>query len=120
MWVGGKNVRQEIVLNNKSYRGTLEQEPATFSFDERALNFELGFKGDPYKLGHYTLKVEGMPIEYLQEAPKRERPSFDVARSQVKANMSGQKPWMKFPFIVKGKFMYLVISHNKLTKFTKV
>ena len=27
---------------------------------------------------------------------------------------------MKFPFIVKGKFMHLVIFHNKLTKFTKV
>ena len=27
---------------------------------------------------------------------------------------------MKFPFIIKGKFMYLVVTHNKLTKFTKV
>ena len=34
--------------------------------------------------------------------------------------MTGKKPWMKFPFIVRGKFMHLVVSHNKLTKFTKV
>ena len=34
--------------------------------------------------------------------------------------MSGKKPWMKFPFIIQGKFMYLIVSHNKLTKFTKV
>ena len=53
-------------------------------------------------------------------APKRERPTFDIARSEVKANMAGANPWMKFPFIVHGKFMYLLVSHNKMTKFTKV
>ena len=120
MWVDGSKVRQEIVIDNKNYRGTLKEEPVTFSFLERDLNFELSFKGDPYKKGHYTFKVKNLPIEYLPEAPKPERPSFDIARSQIKINMSGQKPSMKFPFIVRGKFMYLVISHNKLTKFTKV
>ena len=121
MWVAGAKERQEkTVLDNKSYKGSLKEEPATFSFLERDLNFELGFKGDPYKQGRYTLKVEDLPIEYLREAPRRERPSFDIARSQIKANMTGNKPCMKFPFIVKGKFMYLVVYHNKQTKFTKV
>ena len=120
MWVAGKEVRQEIVFENKSYKGTLQEEPATFSRYSRDLNFELGFKGDPYKLGHYTFKVENLPIEYLKEAPKPERPSFDIARSEIKVNMSGMKPGMKFPFIVRGKFMNLVIYHNRLTKFTKV
>ena len=34
--------------------------------------------------------------------------------------MAGANPWMKFPFIVKGKFMCLLVTHNKMTKFTKV
>ena len=34
--------------------------------------------------------------------------------------MTGANPQMKYPFIIKGKFMYLLISHNKHTKFTKV
>ena len=53
-------------------------------------------------------------------APKRERPTFEIARSEVKANMKGNHPWMKFPFIIHGKFMYLLVTHNKMTKFTKV
>ena len=34
--------------------------------------------------------------------------------------MTGNTPQMKFSFIIKGKSMYLLVSHNKLTKFTKV
>ena len=56
----------------------------------------------------------------MPEAPKRERPSFDIGRSEIKVNMTGTNPQMKFPLIIKGKFMYLVVSHNKRTKFTKV
>ena len=71
MWIAGQKVRQEIiVLENKSYKGTLQEEPAAFNFNAKDINFELGFKGDPYKLGHYTFKVEDLPIEYLEEAPK--------------------------------------------------
>ena len=58
------------MLENKSYKGTLQEEPAAFNFNAKDINFELGFKGDPYKLGHYTFKVEDLPIEYLEEAPK--------------------------------------------------
>ena len=39
MWVAGKEVRQEIVLENKSYKGTLQELPETFWFDQRNLNF---------------------------------------------------------------------------------
>ena len=66
------------------------------------------------------MKVEGLPIEYLDQVPKRERPTYKLARSEIKADMTGRKLWMKYPFIVHGKFMYLVVSHDKLTKFTKV
>ena len=76
--------------------------------------------GNCFNLGHYTFKVEGIPIEYLPEAPKRERPNFEIARSEIKINMTGKNPTMKFPFVVHGKFMYLIVTHNKLTKFTKV
>ena len=34
--------------------------------------------------------------------------------------MTGNNPLMKFPFIVHGKFMHLLITHNRQTKFTKV
>ena len=54
-------------------------------FEERNLSFELGFTGNRYTNGHYTFKVEGLPIEFLPEAPKRERPSFDIARSEIKS-----------------------------------
>ena len=77
------------MLENKSYKGTLQEEPAAFNFNAKDINFELGFKGDPYKQGHYTLKVEDLTIDYLEEAPKQERPSFDIARSEIKTNMSG-------------------------------
>lgn len=107
-------------MEQKNYQGSLQQEPAQFVFEERNLNFELGFTGDPYRNGHYTLKVEGYLIEYFPEMPKVERPSFDIGRSEIKANMTGKSRQMKFPFIVKGKFMYLVVLHNKQTKFTKV
>ena len=44
IWIADdKKVRQEIVLENKSYKGTLQEEPALFSFHARDLNFELGF-----------------------------------------------------------------------------
>ena len=89
-------------------------------FDKIELNFEISFTGNPYRKGHYTLKVEGLPIEYLMEAPKRERPAFEIARSEVKAKMASANPWMKFPFNIKGKFMCLLLTHNKMTKFTKV
>ena len=120
MWVAGTDVRKEIVIDSKSYSGGLQDEPASFQFDQRELNFELGFTGDRYRSGHYTFKVEGLLIEYLHEAPKQERPAFEIARSEIKANMTGTNPWMKFPFVVQGKFMYLCVTHNKLTKFTKV
>ena len=90
MWeAGSKERRQEIVLENKNYQGSLQQEPTSFTYNKRQINFELGFKGDFYGKGHYTLKVEDLPIEYLDEAPKRERPSFEIARSEIKANMTG-------------------------------
>ena len=48
------------------------------------MSFELGYTGDIYRYGHYTLKVENCEIEYLEEAPKPERPTFEIARSEVK------------------------------------
>ena len=113
-------MRKEVILNNKSYKGSLKAEPAFFAFEQKQLNFELSYKGDPYRYGQYTLKVENCPLEELVEAPKPERPTFELARSEVKSNMTGTNPYMKFPFIVKGKFMYLLVTHNKRTKFTKV
>ena len=120
MWIAGSKVRQEAILENKNYRGTLQKEAALFKFKKYDISFELGFKGDPFKNGRYSLKVEGCPIEYLQEVPKRERPNFEIARSEVKTNMNGANPLMKFPLIVHGKFMNLLVTHNKNTKFTKV
>ena len=120
MKVVGKKVSQEVVFENKNYKGSLKKSPASFRFEQRDLNLELSFTGDCYNAGHYTLTVEGMPIDYLPEAPKRERPTFEIARSEIKTNMIGNNPTMKFPFIVHGKFMYLVVTHNKMTKFTKV
>ena len=97
----------------------LKEEPASFTFYERMLNFKLGFRGNPYREGHYTFELEGCPIEYWREAEKRERPTFDIGRSEITNNMNGISPSMKFPFIIHGKFMYLLIQHNKNSKFTK-
>ena len=32
IWLTGSKVRQEVILENKSYRGTLTEEPASFIF----------------------------------------------------------------------------------------
>lgn len=57
MRLTGSKVRQEVILENKSYRGALIEEPASFIFEQLDINFELGFTGDPFKNGHYTFKV---------------------------------------------------------------
>ena len=71
-------------------------------------------------MGRYTFKVEDLPIEYLDQAPKPQQPRYGIARSEIKSNMSGNKPWMKFPLIVQGKYMPIIISHDSQTKLTKV
>ena len=35
--------RKEFLIENKSYRGGLQEEPATFRYEERGWDFELGF-----------------------------------------------------------------------------
>ena len=55
----GRDSTQVILIENKNYRGTLKQEPAPFTCDAKPWEFELGFEGDPYRGGCYTLKVNG-------------------------------------------------------------
>ena len=73
-----------------------------FDINARDWDFELGFEGDPYRDGHYTLRVNGYFIEDLPAAPKREQPQIEIGRSEVKKNMTGSSPQMKFSFIIKG------------------
>ena len=73
-----------------------------FDINARDWGLELGFEGDPYRDGHYTLRVNGYFIEDLPEAPKREQPQIEIGRSEVKKNMTGSSPQMKFSFIIKG------------------
>ena len=88
----GKDATQLILIENKNYRGTLQQEPASFMCEEKDWDFELGFTGDPYRERHYTLKVNNFFIDDLPEAPKREQPQIEIGRSEVKKNMTGSNP----------------------------
>ena len=40
---GAADLRKEFIIENKSYRGGLQEEPATFRYEERDWGFELGF-----------------------------------------------------------------------------
>ena len=111
--VDGTDTRREFLINNKNYRESLKDAPERFTYEREGWELELGFAGELYQDGHYTLKLNGIIAEDLPEAPKSERPIFDIGRSEIKKNMNGINPHMKFPFIVCGKFMYLVVSHNK-------
>ena len=84
--------QQVILIENKNYRGTLKQEPAVFTCNAKDWDFELGFEGDPYRNGHYTLRVNNYFIEDLPEAPKREQPQIEIGRSEVKKHMTGNIP----------------------------
>ena len=38
MWVTGSKDRQDVILENKNYRGTLQEEAASFRFDHIKAN----------------------------------------------------------------------------------
>ena len=93
--------------------------PAIFSDDVLDWNLELGYHGNPYRDGQYTLRINGRLIEEIPFVPKPVRIQVPLARSEVQGSFSGSKLQLKYPIIVDGTLMNLMIIHNRATKFTK-
>ena len=69
------------------------------------------------KTNRYFLWIDGRRTDELP-AFKKERAL--VARSEIEASLDGHKKVMKFPLIVEGERMMIIISHETKTRFTKL
>ena len=65
----------------------------------------------------HFLWIDGRRTDELP-AFKKERAR--LARSEIDASLNGHKKVMKFPIIVEGKRMMIIISHETRTRFTKL
>ena len=58
-------------------------EPAVFRDEVFGWDLELGYYGNPFRGGQYTLRINGLLIEELPYIVKPERIQAPLARSEV-------------------------------------
>jgi len=76
----------------------------------------IGLQGPPHY--DYTLQINGVKFEEMEEAPPRER--ADLARTAIKMLMHGPKKSVTFGFLLKGVHISASAVLNNHTKFSKL
>jgi len=66
----------------------------------------------------YTLRINGVKFEEMEEAPPRER--ADLARTAIKMQTHGPKKSVTFGFLLKGVHISASAVLNTHTKFAKL
>ena len=77
-------------------------------------DFEYKYEDDRY----YTLAINGVNYEDMDEAPPNER--ADLARTVITMNMAGPKKTAKFSLLRKGEEISVSVLLNTHTKFSKL
>ena len=67
---------------------------------------------------NYTLEINNVKFEDMNEAPSRER--ADLARTTISMKMDGPIKRAKFGLLRKGDYIAVSVALNTLTKFSKL
>ena len=62
---------QDYLIKGKNYRDGLKESPVSFRHKICNWDLELGYSGDPYRGGKYSLKINGKSLEDLPKVPVR-------------------------------------------------
>ena len=99
------------------FRSDLKQTPFEITHKPLGWYVKLGYEGEQFN-GKYTLAINGLRYEDMDEAPPRER--AEIARTSISFKMDGPIKSAKFAILRKGESIGVSIQFNSLTKFAKL